>query len=52
VHYQTFVDDPANTEDGLAMAPMQLIVNAWYSSWVSQTSPASDEHLNIEWIRH
>ena len=42
----------ANTEDGFAMAPMQLIVNAWYPRWPSQTSPASDEHLNIEWIRH
>lgn len=51
VHYQTFADDPASTEDGLAMEPMQLIVNSWYPSWMSQTPPGSDRSLDIEWIR-
>ncbi len=51
VHYQTFADDPASTEDGLAMEPMQLIVNCWYPSWMGQTPPSSDRSLNIEWIR-
>jgi beta-glucanase (GH16 family) len=32
--------------------PMQIIVNAWYPRWLSQTPPTLNQNLDIEWVRH
>jgi beta-glucanase (GH16 family) len=32
--------------------PMQIIVNAWYPRWMSQTPPPSNQNLDIQWMRH
>jgi beta-glucanase (GH16 family) len=38
--------------DPLPTHPMQLIVNAWYPRWMSQTPPPSVRYLDIQWLRH
>jgi beta-glucanase (GH16 family) len=32
--------------------PMQIIVNAWYPRWMSQTPPPSNQNLDVQWMRH
>jgi beta-glucanase (GH16 family) len=36
----------------LPSQPMQIILNAWYPRWLSQTPPPSTRYLDIEWLRH
>jgi beta-glucanase (GH16 family) len=49
-----YADDVLMKEwtDGLPSDKMQLLLNAWYPRWMSQTPPPNDKYLKIEWIRH
>ena len=37
---------------GLPTTKIQLFLNSWYPRWMSQTPPATDGTLNVDWIRH